>query len=132
MELHLAVCLPLHLMRLPVTEVSANDRRGGTGGTTVTKLFCLRAFWLLAGSYMLNAVVFSDVGHLVPLFQSRGFTPGDAAWIAACAGPMQVFGRIVEFKFGHRWTGSQTGVAALTLVVPALVGFAVWPMPSAY
>jgi MFS family permease len=118
---------------LPVAEPREN---GIARRTAAAKNFAeftrLRAFWLLAGSYMFNAVVFSVVSvHLVPLFQSRGFTARDAAWIAACAGPMQVFGRLVEFKFGHRWIASQTGLVALTLVLPALIGLAVWPLPTA-
>ena len=95
-------------------------------------LIRVRAFWLLAGSYTLTAVVFSAISvHLVPLLQSRGLAMQQAAWIAACAGPMQVLGRLVEFKFGHRWRGTQTGVVALALALPALFGFAVWPLPVA-
>lgn len=93
-------------------------------------LIRLRAFWLLTGCYMLNAVVFSVVSvHLIPLLQSRGLTSQQAAWLAACAGPMQVLGRIVEFRFGHRWTAAQTGTVALTLVLPALLGLSLWPVP---
>ena len=130
--LHLAICLPLHWVGLPSVEPSAAGSARRAGATTIADLVRSPAFWLLAGSYMLNAVVFSVVSvHLVPLFQSRGIAARDAAWIAACAGPMQVFGRLVEFKFGHRWSGSQTGTVALALVLPALIGLLVWPVPPA-
>jgi MFS family permease len=129
--LHLAICLPLHWVWLPPAKAPAFGRAQAARATTFAELIRLRSFWLLAGSYVLNAVVFSVVSvHLVPLFQSREFTARDAAWIAACAGPMQVFGRLIEFRFGHRWTGSQTGTVALALVLPALIGFAVWPLPA--
>jgi MFS family permease len=129
--LHLVICLPLHYFGLP--KASSSGRNSTSARiTTLSGLIRVRAVWLLAGSYTLNAVVFSAISvHLVPLFQSRGIAAQQAAWIAACAGPMQVLGRLVEFKFGHRWTGTQTGVVALALVVPALFGFAVWPLPVA-
>jgi hypothetical protein len=67
--------------------------------------------------------------HFIPLLQSRGLTGQHAAWLAACAGPMQVFGRIVEFRYGHRWTAAQTGTVALTLVLPALLRLSSSPVP---
>ena len=114
--LHLAICLPLHWFWLPAAKAPAIGSAPAAGAPTLPELIRLRQFWLLAGSYMLNAVVFSVISvHLVPLFQSRGLTARDAAWIAACAGPLQVFVRLIEVRFGHLWTGSQTGTVALAV-----------------
>ena len=130
--LHLVICLPLHYFGLPRKTFITGRNNTSAHSKTLSGLIRIRAFWLLAGSYTLTAVVFSAISvHLVPLFQSRGIAMQQAAWIAACAGPMQVLGRLVEFKFGHRWRGTQTGVVALALALPALFGFAVWPLPVA-
>lgn len=130
--LHLVICLPLHYFGLAPKTYTTDKNNTSAGTTNLSGLIRVRAFWLLAGSYMLNSVVFSaDSVHLVPLLQSRGLTAQQAVWLAAYPGPMQVLGRIVEFMFEHRWTGTQTGVVALALVVPALFGFAIWPLPVA-
>ena len=128
--LHLGVCLPLHWFGLPSATKHHGPESPSPRHTSLSGLVRIRVFWLLSGTYMLNAVVFSVLSvHMVPLFQSRGLSPQDAAWLAACAGPMQVLGRLVEFRFGHRWTATQTGVVALALVLPALMALAVWPIP---
>lgn len=128
--LHLGVCFPLHWFGLPATRPRDVASAARSETISLSSLVRIRTFWLLAGSYMLNAVVFSVVSvHLVPLFQLRGLAATDAACLAACAGPMQVLGRLIEFRFGDRWSAMQTGIVALGLVIPALIGFAIWPMP---
>jgi MFS family permease len=130
--LHLGVCLPLHYFGLRQPVVAGGESTKSAAHITLPALLRIPTFWLLASSYMLSSVVFAVLSvHLVPLFQTRGLSAQQAAWLAACAGPMQVLGRLVEFKFGHRWTGAQTGKVALSLVLPALLGLAIWPIPLA-
>jgi predicted MFS family arabinose efflux permease len=128
--LHLAVCLPAHFFGL---------RRAGGAQTpvvtstdpamTVSDLIRQPRFLLLALSYTFNAIVFSIVSvHLIPLLQTKGISPQQAAWLAAAAGPMQVAGRVVEFRFGNRWPAALTGKVALLMLIPALAGLAI---PSA-
>ena len=128
--LHLAVCLPLHWFGLPRPTCVPASNDGSSKPARLANLIRVPAFWLLGACYMLNGVVFSVVSvHLIPLLQSRGLSAHEAAWLAACAGPMQVFGRLVEFRFGHRWKAAQTGKVALMLVLPALLGLSIWPVP---
>jgi MFS family permease len=130
--LHLGVCLPLHYFGLPQGRLAGASQGKQLTQITLSTLIRFPTFWLLAASYMLSSVVFAVLSvHLVPLFQTRGLPPHEAAWLAACAGPMQVLGRLVEFKLGHRWSGAQTGKVALSLVIPALLGLAIWPIPMA-
>lgn len=115
--LHLLVCLPLHWFGLPAALA-------GTGEEPVRMAGVLRErrFLLLAGSLTMYAAVFSVVMvHLVPLLQAKGATLREAAWMAAVAGPMQVVGRVIEFRYGDQWSARRTGVLSLAAFVPALI-----------
>jgi predicted MFS family arabinose efflux permease len=119
--LHLLVCLPLHLFggldegrsRLPPSTRSAPWPGLSLLGDS--------RFLLLAASFTLNSLIFSCVSvHLIPMLQSAGSTSSEAAWFAACAGPMQVMGRIGELSLGGRHRAIHTGRFALALLIPAL------------
>lgn len=121
--LHLAVCLPLHWRFLPRQMYRPGPAAGmAAWGREIKELIRTPRFQLLAGSYVLSAIVFSAVSvHLVPLLLSRGMGTRDAAWLAAAAGPMQVAGRIVEFRWGARWQAAETGRVVLAILVPAML-----------
>jgi predicted MFS family arabinose efflux permease len=60
------------------------------------------------------------------MLQEQGFSPKDAALLAALVGPMQVAGRIAEFAFAHRASPARVGEIALVAfpVSMAILAFA--------
>lgn len=130
--LHLFVCLPLHAAGLRAAPSSLPPPAGVGPAHTILSLIRLRPFLFLAASFTLNSIVFAVFAvHLIPLLETKGVSSRQAAWLAAFAGPMQVLGRALEFRFGSRWSASQIGAAALAAMVPALLGLAAdhtsWP-----
>lgn len=124
--LHLLVCLPLHWFGLPA--VSADEAPAAV--VRIGGLVREPRFLLLAGSLTMYATVFSVVSvHLVPLLQAKGATLQHAAWMAAVAGPMQVVGRLIEFRYGANWSARRTGVLSLAAFVPALILLMLRPVP---
>jgi predicted MFS family arabinose efflux permease len=131
--LHVFVCLPLHAFALSSEAWPGPARTRPVGSVSLADLLKQPRFLFLATSYTLNAVVFAVVSvHLIPLLQARGASSQEAAWLAAAAGPMQVAGRLIEFRFGGRWRAGQTGAAAMIITIPALVGLMIpgtsWPL----
>ena len=116
--LHLLVCLPLHWFGLPAVSSEAAPAAVVRIGGLVRE----PRFLLLAGSLTMYATVFSVVSvHLVPLLQAKGATLQHAAWMAAVAGPLQVVGRLIEFRYGANWSARRTGMLSLAAFVPALI-----------
>jgi MFS family permease len=123
--LHLLVCLPLHWFGLPAVVGAVAQ-----APVRISGLVRERRFLLLAGSLTMYATVFSVVSvHLVPLLQAKGATLQHAAWMAAVAGPMQVVGRLIEFRYGANWSARRTGVLSLAAFVPALLLLMLRPVP---
>jgi MFS family permease len=133
--LHLFVCLPVHLLclqRAPAAgRVIKRQSAASESGCRTSQTLVLRTlireprFLCIAASFTANSIVFSVIAvHLIPLLQHKGATAQQAAWLAAAAGPMQVFGRLMDFKWGGRWKASQTGLFALSVMFPALLGLA--------
>jgi MFS family permease len=123
--LHLLVCLPLHWFGLPAVVGAAAQAPVRMAG-----LVREPRFLLLAGSLTMYATVFSVVSvHLVPLLQAKGATLQHAAWMAAVAGPLQVVGRLIEFRYGGGWSARRTGVLSLAAFVPALLLLMLRPVP---
>lgn len=121
--LHLFVCLPLHAAGLRVAPSSLPPPTGVATAHTILGLIRMPRFLFLTASFTLNSIVFAVFAvHLIPLLEARGLSSHHAAWLAAFAGPMQVFGRVMEFRFGSRWRASQIGIVALAAMVPALLG----------
>jgi MFS family permease len=123
--LHLLVCLPLHWFGLPAVVGAVAQ-----APVRISGLVREPRFLLLAGSLTMYATVFSVVSvHLVPLLQAKGATLQHAAWMAAVAGPMQVVGRRIEFRYGANWSARRTGVLSLAAFVPALILLMLRPVP---
>jgi MFS family permease len=128
--LHLFVCLPLHAAGLPAATASFRPPAVAAPAHTVLGLIRMPRFLFLAASFTLNSIVFAVFAvHLIPILESKGLASHQAAWLAAFAGPMQVLGRVLEFRLGGRWRPSHLGIAALTAVIPALLGLATGHTP---
>ena len=122
--LHVAVCLPLHLLLLP--RLASPDGSGRAGPTPEAGTLSMRsrrgAFISLAIAFALNGFIVSVLTvHLITVLQGKGLVLETAVWVGSFFGPMQVTGRIIEFAFGRRFSSRTIGAAALWLLVAALV-----------
>ncbi|NUZ04483.1 MFS transporter [Piscinibacter koreensis] len=80
------------------------------------------AFLRLAVAFTGNALVFSGMTvHLIPVLHAKGWSLAEAAWIGALVGPMQVLGRIAEYRWLPDWSASKVGVIAMWLLPVSLV-----------
>ena len=122
--LHLAICLPLHLILVP--RLASPDLLGRAGAAlepgTLPKASRRGAFIALAIALALNGFIVSVLTvHLITVLQGKGLALETAVWVGSFFGPMQVTGRIVEFAFGRRFSSRTIGAAALWLLVATLV-----------
>lgn len=122
---NLLLCAPLHVLFLPSS--AAGTRRASLSGraSILSSLLRSRSFWLLAVSFTANMAAFSTLSvHLIALLQERGLSAADAVLLAACVGPMQVLGRVLEVTVGARFRATQVGLRALSLLPVALIALA--------
>jgi MFS family permease len=122
--LHVAICLPLHLLLLP--RLASPDESGRAGPAPEAGTLPMRsrrgAFIALAIAFALNGFIVTVLTvHLITVLQGKGLALETAVWVGSFFGPMQVAGRIVEFAFGRRFSSRTIGAAALWLLVAALV-----------
>lgn len=121
------VCVPLHWLALPGGTTAGAAGPGRHWRQEMGALVRRPEYQCLAVSFMLHAVVFSALSvHLVPLLQARGLGLGAATALAALAGPVQVLGRGLQFRWGAQWPITRTANVAQLLVVVAL-GLLLWP-----
>lgn len=124
--LHLAVCLPLHLVGVPRQRGQALRRRAAAAGPEVPAAVPAagRAFGWLAIALALASFLASGIAaHLIGMLTAAGIPIGDAVLVGACLGPMQVVGRIMEFALGRRLSPLAAGTAAFALLACALLVF---------
>jgi predicted MFS family arabinose efflux permease len=127
--LHLGVCLPIHLLMVPVRARDAAsqvpDRESGQAALAVTP--ALRG---LALAFAIATFVFGVIAvHLVNLLTSAGLTAREAVVIAMLVGPMQVAGRVAELLFARRVRAVRVGIVAFALMLIALL--ALWRVHGA-
>jgi len=70
--------------------------------------------------------------YLVPALGARGFTPGEAVWIGALLGPMQVLARGLEGLVARRTTAVAVGFGACVLAVLGLALLNAMPSRSGF
>ena len=127
--LNLLVCVPLHVLLLPAARPlqpgpARNASVVATGRNTqrLRDIVSTPLFMLLAVAFTGNMLAFSALAvHLIPLLHERGFSMGEAVWLAALVGPMQVAGRIGEYTIGARFRATQVAIIALMLLPLALL-----------
>jgi Major Facilitator Superfamily len=123
--LHIAICLPLHLLFVPrnVTPMTAGKTSASAAYAEGSLPPEARrpAFIALGAAFALNGFIVSVLTvHLITLLQGKGLSLESAVWVGAFFGPMQVAGRILEFTVGRRFSSRRIGAIALWLLVGAL------------
>jgi len=119
--LHVALCLPLHLVAVPrgarYVEAALPPRAADESHVTtaVRRTFLWLAIALAGAAFIASAVS----AHLIGLMTTAGITAGDAVLIGALIGPMQVAGRVVEFSHGRRLRARTVGTLAFVLMALA-------------
>jgi MFS family permease len=120
--INLVLCVPLHAWFLPANGQPAGAPAGAAADPAGrARLIADRRFRWLAVAFTLNMLAFSAMGlHLLAMLQEQGYSPANAALLAALVGPMQVAGRIAEFTFAQRVSPARVGEIAL-FVFPASI-----------
>jgi predicted MFS family arabinose efflux permease len=118
--IHLLLCLPIHLLVIPAHAATIPVIKPPPVSAAIDTTRRATFLWL-ALAFGLNAVIFSAMSaHLVGLLHDKGLSAEIAVTVAACIGPMQVAGRIVEMVFGRHWSPIGTGFFALGLLSVSL------------
>ena len=120
--LHVAVCLPLHVLCVPAAAAEQDDGDGGSGeASTPVREARPSAFAWLAGALVFGAFAASAISaHLVTLLTAGGLGVGEAVLVGTLFGPMQVVGRVMEFAFARRVSTIATGTVAFAVLAVAL------------
>jgi MFS family permease len=137
----LLACAPLYLVTLPAFRPAA-PRHPAHPAVALVRPHVDHAVrrrarvlsWAFAGAALIGAAISA---HLVGILQALALPVGQAVWVAASIGVLQVIGRVVELLFGARHPPARVGLItfvglfAATLLLlaasvqPALVfGFA--------
>lgn len=121
--IHMAIGFPLYLYLFK--NHSSINLKGRTpvqsdsyslGGHDVRKVI----FWLCI-AFATAAFIFSILSiMIIDIFEIQGFERSDAIILAASIGPMQVFGRIVEWRFGKLYSARYSGLCALVFLAIAM------------
>ncbi len=117
--LQLLICAPLHAWLLPGrgTRLSPVHAAPGKAQHALASLLRDPVFYGLCAAFTGNSLVFSALSvHLLGLLAAKGLTLAQAAWIGALIGPMQVLGRVLEYRLLSRWHSTRVGVLAMWLL----------------
>ena len=118
--LHVAVCLPLHLLCVPGTVAAHGDGDAGAALAPAREPPPSALAWL-AGALVFGAFAASAISaHLVTLLTAGGLGIGEAVLIGTLFGPMQVVGRLMEFAFARRVSAIAAGTIAFAALAVAL------------
>jgi hypothetical protein len=118
--LHLALCLPLHLLCVP-GAAATHDHGGGEPAFAPTREAGPSSFAWLAGALVFGAFAASAISaHLVTLLTAGGLGTGEAVLVGTLFGPMQVIGRLMEFAFARRVSAIAAGTIAFAVLAVAL------------
>lgn len=129
--LHLTVCLPIHRFALP-RGVRPAPAGVGAADPPVDPAPARRIFaWLAVAFTLASFVVSATAVHGVGALQASGLDAATAIVAASLIGPMQVFGRVIEFVFARNIAATQVGLVAFAVMLCAmallsLAGLAAW------
>lgn len=123
---HLAVCMPLHLL-LPAGPRAMTHSAAGSAALPLGAAMRHPAFWKLAAAFAANSFIFSGLAvHLIAILGRMGHSLNLVVMLAAVIGPMQVLGRLGEMTVGRRFSAGMIGLCtflALPLALAVLAGF---------
>jgi MFS family permease len=108
----LLACAPLYLATLPaaghVTRRSAQSLAAVPPAVDDRARRTARVLsWAFAGAALISAALSA---HLVGILQAFALPDGEAVWIAASIGVLQVLGRVIELLFGDRHSPTRVGL----------------------
>jgi len=121
--LHLALCLPLHLLFTPRKRV---PEPAGSPGHTADRDARVppepgRFFWLATGFSLAAFLATALAAHLIGLLTAGGLAARDAVLVGSLIGPMQVTGRLMEMTVSTRVNARAMGFLAFGLMAIALL-----------
>jgi len=119
--IHLALCLPLHVLLTPRphAEAPASDDAVATAEPPAPHP---DTFAWLAAAFSLAAFLSTALAaHLIGLLTAGGLASRDAVLVGSLIGPMQVTGRLMEMAIGPRMQARAVGYLAFGLMAFALV-----------
>jgi len=119
--IHLALCLPLHVLLTPRphAEAPASDDAVATAEPPAPHP---DTFAWLAAAFSLAAFLSTALAaHLIGLLTAGGLASRDAVLVGSLIGPMQVTGRLMEMAIGPRMQARAVGYLAFGLMALALV-----------
>lgn len=120
--LHLAICLPLHLLALPRDRNPVRHAAAPAEGASPPPTYRSAVFAWLAAALALAAFLSSALSaHVIGLLVSSGLTARDAVLVSSLIGVMQVVGRVLEFTVGRGLRPLTVGTLAFALLALALI-----------
>lgn len=118
--IHLFVCLPIHRGFVPAYLRPA-ARTAPVESASDAAARDPRLPWL-ALSFAIATFIFAVMAvHLITLLTSAGLTPAQAVTVSMLVGPLQVAGRVIEFRFSARVRAVTVGIIAFSLMLLSLV-----------
>jgi MFS family permease len=120
--MHLAICLPIHLLAVPRTFSRVGGKSAGARERQArTDRSDSRLRWLtiaLAIAAFITGVV---AVHAVNLLTTAGLTTGEAVAIGMVFGPIQVIGRVLELGIARRVRATTVGLVSFGLMLVAML-----------
>lgn len=127
--INIGIALPLQLWGLPREAADGHAAHAAAPRPPAEPLGPLLRHPLfigLAAAFTLNTLVFSAMSvHLIGLLQAKSLTAAQAAMVGASIGPVQVFGRAIEYLFLGRWQAAKLGRFVICLL-PAALAALLW------
>jgi hypothetical protein len=121
--IHVLVCLSLHWWLIPARPPRVAVPARAAAGPV---LHARSAFVWFAIALSLVSLIASGVSaHLIGLLTASGIEIGDAVFIGAMFGPMQVAGRVMEFTFARHVSSIAAGYLAFAALALSMAIFAV-------
>ncbi len=122
----LLVVTPLHAWCLRGPAIAAAPPgHAAEDNATLQEALRLPAFWLLTLSFMLYAFASAAMwAHVIPAFESKGWTSAQALAVLIWIGPAQVLGRLVYVGVGRGVSLRLIGLLVMLGMPAALVIFA--------
>lgn len=122
--IHLAICVPVHLLVLPGRPMVGVQTAAGGAAPVLPSAHTKRIFLLLSISLACGAFIFTGfIVHAIGVLRGLGHDPATALLLATLIGPAQVAVRVFELVFGHRYSITSSTLFS-SAVLPLGLGLA--------